>query len=76
MPGQQDDVANSGLGSFAGKPMIHGSITCSLMPNGIQMGKMYERNPFPATAMDPSGLNVKFGKTGPHERFNHSITLT
>lgn len=70
----QNDIANSGLGSFAGKPMINGSITCSLMPTGAQLGKMYERNAFPPV-LDPSGLNIHYGVNTEH-RFSHSIQLT
>lgn len=54
------DVAASGLGSFAGKPMKFAGICCSVMPNGTALGKREENFPVVTGQMNPSGLEQKY----------------
>lgn len=53
------DVASSGLGSFAGRPMKYAGICCSVLPNGTALGKRNENFPLPKGQLDPSGLEQK-----------------
>lgn len=55
----QNDVANSGLGSYAGKHIRFAGITCSVLPRGNALGKLEETDN-PQTPMTPSGLNVRY----------------
>jgi hypothetical protein len=55
----QLDIANSGLGSFAGKPMKWAGICCSVLPNGVALAKREERGPLYYRQLGPSGLEQK-----------------
>jgi hypothetical protein len=52
----QLDVANSGLGSYAGRPTKFSGICCSVLPNGTALGKRQENFPLPVGQLGPSGL--------------------